>query len=713
MALIPLPLVLGNSFECLVNKKTKRADVGVDPEEKPSRRKVRRRSMKTEEIDESEEKIAEQSSAESENSNKRESADAKPSLVIKKTKRAGVGVDREATLSERKHRSGATKEEEIDNIEEDSLAKPSSSKKKAKRAAALDPDVQFCGKPIPSDEALKRWPERYGANKLFNLYRKEDEKPGLFALRHYEQALVDGCVFNLNDDAYVKGEDGGPDYIAKIVEFFESTDNKPYFKARWFFKAEDTIDLASREATLLDCDFYYDMSYSVQYSTFANLPEDDRQAGSEESTISDEKVDEIKSKPEDCATQEMALLDLYSGCGAMSTGLCLGARLSNLNLVTRWAIDLNSHACDSLKLNHPDTEGDVHAICGGPPCQGASGFNRFRKKDAPLEDEKNQQLIVFMDIVDYLKPKFVLMENVVDILKFAEGFLGRYALGRLVSMNYQARLGMMAAGCYGLPQFRMRVFLWGASRYQALPQYPLPTHDVVFRGVVPQEFEQNVVAYDKDEPKNLNNALYLGDAISDLPEVTNFEAKDEMPYGKAAQTEFQKHIRLKLTGCSKIGKMVEQNTTLYDHRPLELNNDDYLRVCRIPKRKGANFRDLPGVKVRPDKRVEWDESIERELLPSGKPLQVLHPTQDRVLTIRENARLQGFPDCYKLCGPVKERYIQVGNAVAVPVSRALGYALGMASKGICGEKPVFRLPPTYPNCFRRTFSTASEDVADS
>ena len=54
------------------------------------------------------------------------------------------------------------------------------------------------------------------------------------------------------------------------------------------------------------------------------------------------------------------------------------------------------------------------------------------------------------------------MENVVDILKFSEAFLGRYALGRLVSMNYQARIGMMAAGSYGVPQFRMRVFLWGA-----------------------------------------------------------------------------------------------------------------------------------------------------------------------------------------------------------------------------------------------------------
>jgi len=47
-----------------------------------------------------------------------------------------------------------------------------------------------------------------------------------------------------------------------------------------------------------------------------------------------------------------------------------------------------------------------------------------------------------------MKPKYVLMENVVDILQFAGGFLGRYALGRLVAMNYQARMGMMAAGSY-------------------------------------------------------------------------------------------------------------------------------------------------------------------------------------------------------------------------------------------------------------------------
>lgn len=67
-----------------------------------------------------------------------------------------------------------------------------------------------------------------------------------------------------------------------------------------------------------------------------------------------------------------------------------------------------------------------------------------------------------MDIVEFLKPKFVLMENVVDILRFDKASLGRYALSRLVHLKYQARLGIIAAGCYGLPQFRLRVFLWGA-----------------------------------------------------------------------------------------------------------------------------------------------------------------------------------------------------------------------------------------------------------
>ena len=93
----------------------------------------------------------------------------------------------------------------------------------------------------------------------------------------------------------------------------------------------------------------------------------------------------------------------------------------------------------------------MDAVCGGPPYQGISGFNRFKNSDNPLDNEKKRQMVTYMDIVDHLKPKYVLMENVVDILKFSKGFLGRNAFSFLVSRNYQARLGIMAAGCYGLP----------------------------------------------------------------------------------------------------------------------------------------------------------------------------------------------------------------------------------------------------------------------
>ncbi|TYH90230.1 hypothetical protein ES332_A13G036000v1 [Gossypium tomentosum] len=206
----------------------------------------------------------------------------------------------------------------------------------------------------------------------------------------------------------------------------------------------------------------------------------------------------------------------------------------------KWLQSKNSALTSSLGKDKID----VDAICGGPPCQGISGFNRFRNKDNPLQDEKNKQLQVFMEIVEFLKPKFVLMESVVDIVKFAEGYLGRYALSKLIHLNYQVRMGMMAAGAYGLPQFRMRAFFWGARPNQKLPQYPLPTHDLVLRDVIPVEFEMSTVGWEEGKKIELEKKLLLEDAISDLPSVGNYEDKDVMDYDNDPKTEFQRFIRL-------------------------------------------------------------------------------------------------------------------------------------------------------------------------
>ncbi|KAL3626531.1 hypothetical protein CASFOL_030080 [Castilleja foliolosa] len=758
------------------------------------------------------------------------------------------------------------------------------------REEEVDSDSRFLGEPFPDEEAKKRWADRY--------QRKEPIYNEIVQAKcHYAQAEVDGQAYCLEDDASVESAPGIDSYICKIIEIFEAFDGSKYFTAQWYYRAADTV-IGAKCGHLIDerrvffsevkdvnpldclikklrivflpqkdeldvdkvkstCDFYFDKKYLIPYSSFVSLPSDTTtNSGESGSTISSDGDDlTMGSSDLEDHSGEKTLLDLYSGCGAMSTGLCLGANSCGVKLVTKWAVDNNKNACESLKLNHPETQvrfetaedflslvkeweklcadlllsdnncsssengdlddkkdeddngeedgadadaldsgvfyvdkilsmcygdphnegtsklrfkvrwkkygpkddtwepleglsdcqeklkefvlsgynskilplpGSVDVICGGPPCQGISGYNRFRNKDAPLEDTKNQQLLVFMDTVKYLRPKFVLMENVVDILKFADGYLGRYALGSLVGMGYQARMGLMAAGAYGLPQFRMRMFMWGALSTEKLPQYPLPTHDAVNRGVIPTEFDSNNVKHEKGNEAQLKPALFLGDAISNLPHVENNEKRDQMAYTTEPQTEFQRFISLPKDDVSEHG--------LYDHRPLRLNEDDYERTCNIPKMKGANFRNLAGVRIRPDNKVELDPDVERPRVSSGKFLvpdyaitfvkgtstkpfgrlwwdetvptvvtraephnqRILHPEQDRVLTVRENARLQGFPDYYKLLGPIKQRYIQVGNAVAVPVGRALGYSLALAFRGLSGDEPLLTLPEDYP-----------------
>ncbi|KAM0870120.1 hypothetical protein ACQ4PT_040230 [Festuca glaucescens] len=740
----------------------------------------------------------------------------------------------------------------------------------------------------------------------------EEEK---IALCHYTSARVDNADFDLGDDVYVRAAPGEKDYIGRITEFFQGVDHGSYFSCRWFFRVADTVitvkllkvgdhehddkrvflseqkddnkiesiiskvnityvgpNVAPQDKAQLiaKSDLYYDMSYSEAYSTFSNMPPENIGATGSETTSDISCDDDFSSKekliadfaaPPDAQTGTATLLDLYSGCGAMSTGLCMGAALFGLKFNRKWAVDMNPHACSSLRHNHPRTEvrnekaenylsllqewealcraydvynsnflprtlnddevdenvplsegtfevekfvdicygdpnstgkdglcfkvrwktydschdtwepldglrdspecikefvesgyresilplpGRVDVICGGPPCQGVSGLNRHRKQKDPLTDERNQQLVVFMNIVNYLRPKYVLMENVVDILKFADGFLGRYALSRLVAMNYQARLGMMVAGCYGLPQFRMRAFLWGALPLVVLPKFPLPTHDAISRGQqVPNKFSQCLVACDETEAKNVEEALVLRDALSDLPKVGNDQPNDVMPYNSRPITEFQHYIRLNRKAMldDSLGDATPKKVQLFDHQPLQLNKDDYERVRRIPKKKailcqGANFRNLKGVRVGKKNKVEFDPDIPRVYLSSGKPLvpnyamtfmkgksvkpfgrlwldetvstvvtraephnqAILHPNQDRVLTVRENARLQGFPDYYKLDGPIKQKYIQVGNAVAIPVARALGYSLAQAyqQREFDGDqRPLFKLPGNF------------------
>ncbi|KAM7272765.1 hypothetical protein ACFE04_027428 [Oxalis oulophora] len=140
-----------------------------------------------------------------------------------------------------------------------------------------------------------------------------------------------------------------------------------------------------------------------------------------------------------------------------------------------------------------------------------------------------------MDVIDYLKPRFVLMENVVDL-------------------------------------YRLRFFVWGARPSETLPPFPLPRHDVIKR-----------------------------DAIFDLPPVTNFEKRDEIPYeGDAlenmdeipyngqALTDFQRVIRLSKNETLALPSEAEKKALLYDHRPVHVSLISWEKGCNILA-KGCNM----------------------------------------------------------------------------------------------------------------------------
>ncbi|XVF46005.1 hypothetical protein PTKIN_Ptkin02bG0253400 [Pterospermum kingtungense] len=618
-------------------------------------------------------------------------------------------------------------------------------KSKKARKFVADSDLCLVGPPIKADEARLRWPLRYQSknrvkkqsvtdtsNELINtrtfhnvslsLYLLKakpivmsSEEEVLQARNHYEEAMVDGCRYKLGDNAYVKviNKDNAHLIDKRRVLLSDIHDDNPLnciiSKVEIAQVAPD-IELIAEKSKILQSGLYYNMKYSLPHLTFINIVTETLKRDSDTSSVVSNGSGSTECGSSNSTSNvqrfdksQKYLLDLYSGCGTMSTGLCMGASLSSVNVVTGWAVDINSDACKSLKWIHPETK-EWEKLCQkfsllesekplessetcdeDDDCQGCDGEEEKEEKDDRCFDDSSEDFEVerlldvrwkgydaSYDTLETITGLSICQESLKEFvtkgyksnilpLPFAKGFLGRYAVGRLVSMNYQARMGMMAAGSYGVPQFRMRVFLWGSHHSEKLPQYPLPTHEVFARGQIPKEFEELHVAYDKKDSPRLETALNLRDAISDLPPLIM--------------------MRVKIKGS--MGQVLEQNfKNLLD--------------CQG---KGANFRDLPGVVVNENNKVVWDTTMEsvaqiwetigaslcHEICQREVNQCVIHPSQDIVLTICENARLQGFPNCYKLFGSIKERYMQVGNAVAVPVATALGYAFGLACQGLSDD----------------------------
>lgn len=394
---------------------------------------------------------------------------------------------------------------------------------------------------------------------------------------------------------------------------------------------------------------------------------------------------------------QLNCLDLFAGAG----GLSLGLIEAGVNVT--WANEFDQYAAESYKLNHKQVNlvnediahflrrvkteqaelrpGAVDLICGGPPCQGFSGYNRHRHPSDP----RNSLVEEFLDFIVHLAPRYVLMENVPGMLSLDGGRTVDLIRETFVQIGYESRLGIMQSGYYGVPQNRWRVFIWAAERGSPLPNFPSPTHTFPKTTLFgAREFRSDVVrplVESDDLFYDLSPTVTVGDAISDLPPLTNGGGLDVMPYDQPAITDYQLEAR-------------DDSGMLFDHRCKRLGDTMLARCRAVPKREGAGWLDLPD-ELKPknllrhgDNRYDnrfgrlHDSGIFNTIVHKPEPYwgRVFHPHQDRVISVRESARAQSFPDTFKFCGPFGARYSQVGNAVPPRLAKALGMELVAVAK---------------------------------
>ena len=124
-------------------------------------------------------------------------------------------------------------------------------------------------------------------------------------------------------------------------------------------------------------------------------------------------------------------------------------------------------SCDEMPA-----QGDVDIIVGGPPCQGFSVMNVFSKKN--YSKFKNSLMLTFLSYYDYNRPRYLILENVRNLVAVEGGLILKLVIASLVKMGYQVNFDILQAGHFGVAQTRRRLIITGAAPGERLPLSPAP-----------------------------------------------------------------------------------------------------------------------------------------------------------------------------------------------------------------------------------------------
>ncbi|MGP4691821.1 DNA cytosine methyltransferase [Agrobacterium cavarae] len=388
-------------------------------------------------------------------------------------------------------------------------------------------------------------------------------------------------------------------------------------------------------------------------------------------------------------------IDLFAGCGGLSLGLGW-AGFSTLfgveahpdpfgtyshNLLDRdpikhgwpnWLEKRAWRAQDVLEQHQSDLlamRGKVDLVAGGPPCQGFS-MNGLRRPDDP----RSQMVDVYLQYVSLVRPRLVLLENVVGFRSMKHrtgGTYSDYVARKLASLGYECWSDILRAADWGVPQRRPRFVLVAAPKGSLPGINPIQRLKVARRSFL--------------DSRNLGPGFTSAKAaISDLEGDDRLVPDDEwghMGFRKLTRsaephTPYQKLMRSDCTEQPRDMRLPRHSSNSTG-RMQEILNRCERGVCLRPA-----DRERLGIKKR--STTPLDPEAPSPTI-STLPDDFIHYSQPRAMTVREHARLQSFPDWFSFRGPYttggsrrKEacpRYTQIGNAVPPLLAEAIGEVL--------------------------------------
>lgn len=337
-------------------------------------------------------------------------------------------------------------------------------------------------------------------------------------------------------------------------------------------------------------------------------------------------------------------IDLFSGAGGMSLGA------SEAGIEVKYAIEKDKYAAETYQRNHKGTvvinddicnvydlsleKGHPIVVFGGPPCQGFSISNRRTNN---RENQQNWLYKEFLRIVRSIKPDWVVFENVTGLLEMEKGFFFQSILTDFNDSGYECSYMTLLATDFGIPQKRSRLFVIGSRKGKKI-------------NVERPEKSQHVT---------------VKEAISDLPLLENGAREDILPYACQAKSEYAERMRTNLKVCS--GHLVSKNADYVIERYKCIRPGENWEA--IPAELMQNYIDRTRCHTGIYYRLQKD--MPSIVIGNYRKNMLIHPDQDRGLSVREAARIQSFPDWYQFMGSIGFQQQQVGNAVPPLLAKAV------------------------------------------